>query len=198
MYEFPQYTWKIFHCLLCEGVFFTVFTLRLSLILSRKPIFSSTVIVALILVPSVLWCYWLGGRKGTWPVKTDWWDVGMVISLGRDADLHMPSWCHCHSLYLAPVNPDWFYLPGFTFLVLAHPSSPRHSPGSRKIVVVVVVLVVVLALSLGSTLYTSAHGSGRRYYILLLKFLCFFFFFRHRISKMAVPTGNVSSSDGRI
>jgi len=22
---------------------------------------------------------------------------------------------------LAPVNPDWFYLPGFTFLVLAHP-----------------------------------------------------------------------------
>ena len=28
-----------------------------------------------------------------------------------------PSWCHCHSLSLAPVNPDWFYLPGFTFLV---------------------------------------------------------------------------------
>jgi len=21
-----------------------------------------------------------------------------------------PSWCHCHSLSLAPVNPDWFYL----------------------------------------------------------------------------------------
>jgi len=28
-----------------------------------------------------------------------------------------PSWCHCHSLFLAPVNPDWYiYLPGFTFL----------------------------------------------------------------------------------
>ena len=24
------------------------------------------------------------------------------------------SWCHCHSLFLAPVNPDWFYLPGGT------------------------------------------------------------------------------------
>jgi len=24
-----------------------------------------------------------------------------------------PSRCHCHSLFLAPVNPDWFYLPGF-------------------------------------------------------------------------------------
>jgi len=23
-----------------------------------------------------------------------------------------PSRCHCHSLSLAPVNPDWFYLPG--------------------------------------------------------------------------------------
>jgi len=23
-----------------------------------------------------------------------------------------PSWCHCHSLSFAPVNPDWFYLSG--------------------------------------------------------------------------------------
>jgi len=23
-----------------------------------------------------------------------------------------PSWCHCHSLSLAPVNPDWFYVSG--------------------------------------------------------------------------------------
>jgi len=40
-----------------------------------------------------------------------------------------PSWCHCHSLSLAPVNPDWFYLPGFTFLVPAHPGSPAQSLG---------------------------------------------------------------------
>jgi len=29
-----------------------------------------------------------------------------------------PSRYHCHSLSVALVNPDWFYLPGFTFLVL--------------------------------------------------------------------------------
>jgi len=40
-------------------------------------------------------------------------------------------------------NPDWFYLPGFTFLVPTHPGSPGHSPGGRETVVVVVVVVVV-------------------------------------------------------
>jgi len=40
------------------------------------------------------------------------------------------------------------------------------------------------------------HGSGRRYSVLLQKFLSFFF--RHKISEMALPTGNFSSSDGRI
>jgi len=39
-----------------------------------------------------------------------------------------PSWCHWHSLPLTPVNPDWFYLPGFTFLVPAHPGSPGQNP----------------------------------------------------------------------
>jgi len=29
---------------------------------------------------------------------------------------------------LAPVNPDWFYLPGFTLLVPAHPGSPGQNP----------------------------------------------------------------------
>jgi len=37
------------------------------------------------------------------------------------------SWCHCHSLSVAPVNPDSFNLPGFTFLVPAHPGSPGQS-----------------------------------------------------------------------
>jgi len=55
-----------------------------------------------------------------------------------------PSWCHCHSLSLAPVNPDWFCLPSFTFLVPAHLGSPRQSLGGRKMIVVVVVLVVVV------------------------------------------------------
>jgi len=39
-----------------------------------------------------------------------------------------PRWCHCHSLSLGAVNPDWFYLPGFTFLVPVHPGSPRQNP----------------------------------------------------------------------
>jgi len=39
--------------------------------------------------------------------------------------------------------------------------------------------------------------NGRRYYILPLKFLSSFFFQR-RISEMALPTGNLCSSDGRI
>jgi len=28
---------------------------------------------------------------------------------------------------LAPENPDWFYLPGFTFLVPSHPGGPGQS-----------------------------------------------------------------------
>ena len=53
-----------------------------------------------------------------------------------------PSSCHCHSLSVAPVNPDWFYLPGFIFLLPAHPGSPRQCPEGRKTVVIVVVVVV--------------------------------------------------------
>ena len=39
-----------------------------------------------------------------------------------------PILCHCHSLSLAPVSPDWFYLPGFTFLVPARPGGPGQNP----------------------------------------------------------------------
>ena len=30
------------------------------------------------------------------------------------------------------LSPDWFYLPGFTFLMLAHPGSPRHHQWCAK------------------------------------------------------------------
>jgi len=43
-------------------------------------------------------------------------------------------------LSLDPVNRDWFYLPGFTFLVPAHLGSPTQNPESPKTVVVVVVV----------------------------------------------------------
>ena len=44
-----------------------------------------------------------------------------------------------HYLLLQYKDPDWFYLPGFTFLVglPAQPGSPGQSPGSCKTVVVV-------------------------------------------------------------
>jgi len=32
------------------------------------------------------------------------WGAGMVICVEQGADLHMPSWCHCHSLSLASVK----------------------------------------------------------------------------------------------
>jgi len=43
----------------------------------------------------------------------------------------------CHSLSVAQVNPYWFYLAGFTFLVPAHPGSPGQNPKGHKMVVCV-------------------------------------------------------------
>jgi len=41
-------------------------------------------------LPSVLWCCWLAGKKGIWPLKTEWWGTGVVICLQRGAnDLHI-------------------------------------------------------------------------------------------------------------
>jgi len=49
------------------------------------------------------------------------------------------------SLSLAPVNSDWLYLSGFTFLVPAHPGSPgQDSESNNTIVIVVVVVEIVL------------------------------------------------------
>jgi len=52
---------------------------------------------------------WVAGRavEGCWRGCV-WVQVQICI---------WPSWCHYHSLSLAPVNPDWFYFPCFTFLV---------------------------------------------------------------------------------
>jgi len=40
-------------------------------------------------MPLVLLHCWLGGKKGTWPVKIKWCDAGVVICLGEVADFHM-------------------------------------------------------------------------------------------------------------
>ena len=77
--------------------------------------------IAFTYLPSVLWCYWLGSRKGIRPVKNEWWGAGMVICLERGADLHTTQ------LMPLPLTVSCFskIQIGFTFLVLAHPGSHR-------------------------------------------------------------------------
>ena len=79
-------------------------------------------------VPSVLWRCWLGARKGIRPVKKlEWWGTGMVICLERGADLHMAQ------LMPLPLTVSCFskIRIGFTFLVPAHPGSPRKRAVKR-------------------------------------------------------------------
>ena len=86
------------------------------------------------IVPSVLWCCWLGGRKGIRPVKNmEWWGAGMVICLECGAnDLHM-----VHLMPLPPhhpwlqQNPEWFIL-----LVLAYAGCPGKKAVKRLCVCV--------------------------------------------------------------
>jgi len=65
----------------------------------------------------------LVGRQEGHPVcKTKWWGAGMVIYLDRGADLHMAQ------LMPLPLTVSCFSKTqiGFTFLVPAHPASPRQ------------------------------------------------------------------------
>ena len=56
-----------------------------------------------------------------------------------------PTWCHCHSLSLAPVNTDWFYQNDSAFLVLVYPGYPGKE-GRKMNVVVVAVMIKCCAL----------------------------------------------------
>ena len=73
-------------------------------------------ILVVVVVPSVLWHCWLGGRKGTRPVKKDWWGASVVICLKRGADLPLPLTVSCFSKIQI----------GFTFMVPAHLGSPAQ------------------------------------------------------------------------
>ena len=69
-----------------------------------------------IIVPSVLWHCWLGGRKGIRPVKNLSSEVLAWLSVCSEMQTCIsPRWCHCHSLSLAPVKsrsvlPFWYWL----------------------------------------------------------------------------------------
>ena len=59
----------------------------------------------------------------------------MVICLRRGALVQIciwPSWCHCHSLSLAAVNPDWFYHNGSAFLEPAYPGCHGKKPLNER------------------------------------------------------------------
>ena len=66
----------------------------------------------------------LTGRQEGYPAckKTEWWGAGVVICLERDADLHMAQ------LMPLPLTVSCFSKIQicFTFLVPAHPGSPRE------------------------------------------------------------------------
>jgi len=76
-------------------------------------------------LPSVLWCCWLGSRKGILRVKSEWWGAGVVICLERGADLHM---AQLMPLTLTDSCFSKIQI-GFTFLVLAD----LGSPGQRAV-----------------------------------------------------------------
>ena len=69
-----------------------------------------------VVLPSVLWRCWLGGRKGIRPVKTLSGGVLAWLSVWSEVQTCIwPSWCHCHSLSLASVKsrlvlPFWHRL----------------------------------------------------------------------------------------
>jgi len=64
----------------------------------------------------------LVGRQEGHPARkiTEWWSAGMVICLGRGADLHMAQ------LMLVPLTIPCSSKLVFAFLVPAHPGSPRQ------------------------------------------------------------------------
>jgi len=86
----------------------------------------------------MLWCCWLGGRKGIPPVITEWWSAGVVICLERGADLHM---AQLISLPLAVSCFSKIQI-GFTFLVPAHPGC-RGQRAVKRVCVCVCVCVYV-------------------------------------------------------
>ena len=83
---------------------------------------------------SVLWCCWLGGRKGIRPVTNmEWWGAGMIICLERGAnDLHMVQLMPLPPRHLLlQQNPEWFIL-----LVPAYPGCPGKKAVERLCVCV--------------------------------------------------------------
>ena len=114
----------------------------------------TVVVVVLIIWPlPVLWCCWLGGRKGIRSVKTEWWGAGMVICLEQGADLHTAQ------LMPLPLTFSCFskIQIGFTFLVLSHSGSPRKRAVKR------VCVYLIFSYSTGKWLWSTPNVSKNHF-----------------------------------
>jgi len=77
----------------------------------------------LLFLPLVLWCCWLGGRKGVWPVKLS---GGLLVLLSVWSEVQTYMWsscCHCHTVTVSRFSEIQIC---FIFLVLAHLGSPKQ------------------------------------------------------------------------
>jgi len=94
-----------------------------------------------IMLPSVLWRCWLGGRKGKWwSVKNEWLGAGVVVCLEQGAHLHM---AQLMPLLLTVSCLSKIQI-GFTFLVPAHPGSPGKRAVQQLCVCVCVCDILLL------------------------------------------------------
>jgi len=87
------------------------------------------------------------------------WGAGMVICLGRGADLHIwLNWCHCHTLPLASVSRLFLVL---VHLDLLHPSNTIHG-----ILPVQFTCLTVFFHNLSPSFLWSTSGPGTLLFIL--------------------------------
>ena len=110
----------------------------------------------------MLWCCWLGGRKGNWPVK----NIRVVgcwcgcLSGARCRLALWPSWCHCHPLSLASVK-SWLVLPFWYRLTWVVPDK-----GPLNGCVCVCVCVYLLLLwQFQAGWYSSCHSSSEAHHL---------------------------------
>ena len=81
---------------------------------------------------SVLWCCWLGSRKGIRPIKN--LSGGVLASLSVWSEVQTciwPSWCHCHSLSLASVKSRLVLLFWYQLTRVVQENGPLNGCVSR-------------------------------------------------------------------
>jgi len=85
-------------------------------------------------LPWVLWHCWLGGRKGIWPLKTEWWGTGVVICLewgANDLQYGLADATATPSS-LAPAKSSMVYLSGAGLPRLSYNKRPLNGCSSSS------------------------------------------------------------------